>query len=124
MGVLNYTHYTALRLILSSLLDTTSLNPDDAINNMTTILGREGEKVEEPENTIEYISRGLSYYWMEVIFISLVTAIMMNVLITRPIIHQMRDNFQVGRKKFRIIELHVCFNYNLCIRISCDTVLN
>ena len=31
MGVLNYTHYTALRLILSSLLDTTSLNPDDAM---------------------------------------------------------------------------------------------
>jgi len=77
--------------------DTTSLNPDDTITNMTTILG--GQEVEEeeaePQNTIEYISRGLSYYWMEVIFISLVTAVMMNVLITRPIIHQMRDNFQV-----------------------------
>ncbi|XP_023320471.1 eukaryotic translation initiation factor 2-alpha kinase isoform X2 [Eurytemora carolleeae] len=76
--------------------DTTSLNPDDTITNMTTILG--GQEVEEeeaePQNTIEYISRGLSYYWMEVIFISLVTAVMMNVLITRPIIHQMRDNFQ------------------------------
>jgi hypothetical protein len=29
-----------------------------------------------------------------VVFISLMTAVLMNVMITRPIIHEMRDNFQ------------------------------
>jgi hypothetical protein len=31
---------------------------------------------------------------IQVVFISLLTGVLMNVMITRPLIHEMRDNFQ------------------------------
>lgn len=77
--------------------DTTSLNSDDPLSNITSILHQtqsKEEAEEEAETTVEFIYMGLSHYWKEVLFISLLTGVLMNVMITRPIIHEMRDNFQ------------------------------
>jgi len=81
--------------------DTTALDPDHPLNNITALSAAVIEEGEGPsektfeENTVEYILiYSLWPWWKEVIFISLLTAVMMNVLITRPLIHEMRDNFQ------------------------------
>ena len=36
----------------------------------------------------------LWYWWKEVVLISMMTAVMMNVIITRPMINAMRDGFR------------------------------
>jgi len=78
--------------------DTTPLDGSDVIANITALRnpGKQAEQEGESlgESPVEFIYLGLWHWWKEVIFISLVTAVMMNVLITRPIIHRMRDGFQ------------------------------
>jgi hypothetical protein len=41
-----------------------------------------------------YQNRLIPDPWSQVVFISLLTGVLMNVMITRPLIHEMRDNFQ------------------------------
>ena len=42
----------------------------------------------------QIVVASLWYWWKEVIFISFVTAVMMNILITRPVIENIRANFK------------------------------
>ena len=63
--------------------------------NFTT--NHQVDVVEEPVNVwtpVEYVTTNIWFYWREIFLISILTAVMMNVLITRPIILRMRDNFQ------------------------------
>eukprot|EP00092_Neocalanus_flemingeri_P023955 GFUD01025986.1.p1 GENE.GFUD01025986.1~~GFUD01025986.1.p1 ORF type:complete len:1103 (+),score=344.15 GFUD01025986.1:320-3310(+) len=46
------------------------------------------------ETVVEFVYMNLWHWWKEVVFISLVTAFMMNMIIYRPMVQQMRDNFQ------------------------------
>jgi len=69
--------------------DKVSLNAEDP-RNLTVIPPDEVES----ETVVEFVYMNLWHWWKEVIFISLFTALMMNMLIYRPIVHQMRDNFQ------------------------------
>lgn len=43
---------------------------------------------------VQVVFVSLGYWWKEVVFISILTAFMMNVLITRPLLQQMRENFR------------------------------
>ena len=53
------------------------------------------EEDEEPAaQTIQIVFVSLWYWWKEVTFISFLTAVMMNVLITRPMMFEMRRNFR------------------------------
>lgn len=63
--------------------------------NMTTELMGEEEEEEIIETiTVQFIYMNLWHWWKEVVFISMVTALLMNLLIYRPLVHEMRDNFQ------------------------------
>ena len=55
----------------------------------------EGEEEEGEEGTAtQIVVASLWHWWKEVVFISFVTAIMMNILITRPVIENIRQNFR------------------------------
>ena len=72
--------------------DRVSLDADDP-RNFTA--GVEEDTIdEESETVVEFVYMNLWHWWKEVIFISLFTALMMNMLIYRPLVQQMRDNFQ------------------------------
>ena len=43
---------------------------------------------------VEYVYTNVWHWWKEIFGISVLTAVMMNILITRPIMARMRDNFQ------------------------------
>ena len=48
---------------------------------------------------VEYVYTNMWFWWKEIFLISILTAVMMNVLITRPIIWRMRDNFQQASRE-------------------------
>jgi len=75
--------------------NTPQLNPEDPIANITGLLeGQINKKEEEEETTVELIYMSLWHWWKEVLMIAVVTAIMTNLLITGPIVHNLRDDFQ------------------------------
>ena len=65
------------------------LNDTGAVGN-----GEAGEEEEEEQPTIQIVFVSLWYWWKEVTLISFLTAIMMNVLITRPLVENIRTNFK------------------------------
>ena len=74
------------------------LDPDDPVTNMTSLLGgrpdNRDSSLEDEETTVELIYMSLWHWWKEVVVIAVVTAIMTNFLITGPIVHNLRDDFQ------------------------------
>ena len=65
-------------------------NKEETRNVTEEYLDRALEEV----TVVEYVYTNMWYWWKEIFMISILTAVMMNVLITRPIIWRMRDNFQ------------------------------
>ena len=64
----------------------------------------------------QIVVASLWYWWKEVIFISFVTAVMMNILITRPVIENIRANFKqrltlIAEKKVSPIGFSIQFEY-------------
>ena len=43
---------------------------------------------------VQVVFVSLEYWWKEVVFISILTALMMNVLITRPLVRELKENFR------------------------------
>ena len=68
------------------------------LTELSTVLpgGARPQQQEEDEvdTVAEYVVVNLWFYWREIVFISLVTAAMMNLLITRPLVARMREQFQ------------------------------
>jgi len=52
-----------------------------------------GKPISEPEPDMEL---SLWNWWKEVVFISIFTALMMNLLITQPAINRIRENFRIA----------------------------
>lgn len=74
--------------------------------------GGEAGDEEETTQTIQIVFVSLWYWWKEVTFISFLTAVMMNVLITRPMLFEMRRNFrkrleQLTSKKPNVVVVEV-----------------
>ena len=65
----------------------------------------------------QIVVASLWYWWKEVIFISFVTAVMMNILITRPVIENIRANFKqrltlIAEKKVSPICFSIYVHYS------------
>jgi len=75
-----------------------SLDPDDPVANITSLVSaaasKDTDEDKEEETTVELIYMSLWHWWKEVLIIAAVTAIMTNLLITQPIVHNMRYDFQ------------------------------
>ena len=70
---------------------------EDAETNLTNSSELEKVAVEESVTVVtvvEYVYTNVWHWWKEIFGISVLTAVMMNILITRPIMARMRDNFQ------------------------------
>ena len=71
----------------------------DGDNEANFTHDHEVEKVPAEESVtvitvVEYVYMEVWFWWKEILLISVLTAVMMNILITRPIIARIRDNFQ------------------------------
>ena len=71
----------------------------DGDNEANFTHDHEVEKVPADESVtvitvVEYVYMEVWFWWKEILLISVLTAVMMNILITRPIIARIRDNFQ------------------------------
>ena len=71
--------------------DKVSLDSDDP-RNLT--VNSENAIDVQSETVVEFVYMNLWHWWKEVVCISMFTAFMMNMLIYRPLVQQMRENFQ------------------------------
>ena len=65
--------------------------------NFTNLQVKESATTDESVTVVtvvEYVYTNMWHWWKEIFGISVLTAVMMNILITRPIMARMRDNFQ------------------------------
>lgn len=72
-----------------------------------TVIETEGGMAGLDADTVTMIYTSLWYWWKEVIFISLVTAFMMNVLITRPIVNIWAANREAARQNREVAVVYV-----------------
>lgn len=115
------------------------LYPDEAnldydmiedITNHTETENVEVEKEEEvetidiPGQAIQIVFVGLWYWWQEVVIISIITAVIMNVLITRPIVQGMRakiEQLMRRRPEVVVVERTVAVPYEVQVPVTPDT---
>jgi len=69
-------------------------DPDNFTENALEAGGASTEESVTVVTVVQYVYTNMWFWWKEIFLISILTAIMMNVLITRPMIVRMRENFQ------------------------------
>jgi len=83
----------------------TNQDPDDLSN--ITIIEVDGILGGLDPDTVTMITMSLWHWWKEVIFISLVTAFMMNVLLTRPIMQVWEANREAARQNREVAVVYM-----------------